>query len=134
MSGCGADAPMRGGLFAESSIVSATIQGSAISASVLDSSRITNLTELDEGSALTVANALAKLSPDQLAVLARAISSAMPNTEAGSRPAETVGDSLPTTLVGRRTMVLGEPTGWLTLNGLVVPAYESKQCGEATNG
>lgn len=134
MSSCGANAPMRGGLFAESSIVSATIQGSVLLASQLDSSRITNLTELDEASAMTVANAIAKLSPDQLSVLARAISSAMPSTEPGTRPAETSGAALPTTIVGRRTMVLGEPTGWLTLNGLVVPAYESKQCGDTTNG
>lgn len=134
MSGCGSDAPVRGGLFAESTIVSATIQSSVLSASVLDSSKITNLTGVDELSAMTVANALAALTPDQLAVLARAISSAMPNTEAGVRPTEVTGDSLPTTIVGRRTLVLGEPTGWLTLNGLVVPAYESKQCGEAANG
>lgn len=134
MSGCGANDFQRGGTLIESTISSALVQGSTISASVLDSSKITNLTGMDELSAMTVASALAALTPDQLAVLARAISSAMPNTEAGARPAEVTGDSLPTTIVGRRTLVLGEPTGWLTLNGLVVPAYESKQCGESVNG
>lgn len=135
MSSCGCDNIPRGGTLVESTIASAEILGSKISASTLDSSKITNLTDIDEASAKILLSKLAELSPEYLAVLAKAVSEAMPNTPAGSSPVENAGDALPTTLIGRRTVVLGEPAGWLAMNGLVIPAYESKpQCPETNNG
>lgn len=134
MSNCGCDNIPRGGTLVETTIASATILGGKISASTIDSSKITNLTDIDEASAKILLSKLAELSPEYLAVLAKAVSEAMPNTPAGSSPAENVGDALPTTLIGRRTVVLGEPAGWLAMNGLVIPAYESKpQCPETNN-
>lgn len=135
MSSCGGNDFTRGGALLETTISSSLILGSTVSASTLDSSKITNLTDIDEASAKILLSKLAELSPEYLAVLAKAVSEAMPNTPAGAPPVENAGDALPTTLIGRRTVVLGEPAGWLAMNGLVIPAYESKpQCPETNNG
>lgn len=127
-SGCSQLDFLRGGFIAEAQISSSNIQGSVISGSELTASSVTNLTGIDEASIKKIVDGIAQLPEEHLAILAQAIQKAMPNAAPSTAPVETVADDLPTTVLGRRDKLLGEPTGWLELSGLVVPAYEVKEC------
>lgn len=124
MSGCGTQEFMRGGIITEAQITSSNIQGSVISGSEITASNITNLAAIDEASIKKIVDGMAQLPTEYLSMLAQAIQKAMPNAGPGKAPSETVEESLPTTVLGRRDKLLGEPTGWLEMNGMVVPAYE----------
>lgn len=123
MSGCGNNGPIEGGFINHSTVANSTIQGSAINGSVISASSLQTVTSVDDASALVIANAIAKLSTEELRALAKAICDAMPLVEVAAGPSSSVKDSLPTEIWGGRQAILGSPSGWLRLRGVVVPAY-----------
>lgn len=124
---CGQNGPIEGGTINSSTIVGSTIQGSVISGSVIKASALEEITSVDEKSALIIADAMSKLSTEQLRALAKAIADAMPLLSPTVGPVSTNATSLPTEVVGSREKLLGNPNGWLTLRGVAVPAYASRE-------
>lgn len=117
----------RGGVIDESSVTNSQIVNSSIQASKITASSIEMLASLDEASAVVIAEAIAKLSPAQLKLLAEAIHNAH-SAVYGAEPARmTDGDELPTGVVGQRTFLLGEPDAWETRkDGLCAPVFRTK--------
>lgn len=124
---CGQNGPIEGGIISSSTIVGSTVQGSIISGSAIQASSLEQLTKVDDSSALVIADAISKLSTEQLRALAKAIADAMPLLSPTVGPASTNATSLPTEVVGSREKLLGGPSGWLKLRGVVVPAYASQE-------
>lgn len=119
---CGDNEFMRGGVITEATITKSDIQNSTISGSTIESSEITKLAGIDEESAKTIADALGKLTPEQLASLAKAVAAAIA-PPAGKAPTATTTPELPVTLYGDRTAMMGAPVRWMSFDGFVVPAY-----------
>lgn len=127
MTGCGGADVIDGGTVTNSTVTNSTVQGSVINGSAITASSLNTITSVDSGSALVIANAISKLSTEELRALAKAISDAMPLVEVSLGPKSSTKDSLPTEVFGNRQSLLGAPAGWLELRGVIVPAY-AKQC------
>lgn len=111
-----------GGVIKSSDVISCDIVNSSFTSGTLDSVAITNLTSLDNASAKTIVEAfINNLTAAQLSALAQKIIDSI--EAAGSAPSTTVDQSLPTTMFGRRTAILGTPKKWIELAGGVVPCY-----------
>lgn len=121
---CGDNEFVRGGVITEATITKSDIQSSTISGSTIESSTISKLAGLDDESAKTIADALGKLTPEQLASLAKAVAAAIAPPPAKA-PETTQTPELPVTLYGARTSMLGAPVRWMLIDGFVVPAYNT---------
>lgn len=124
MSDCCTHEFERGGVIVETTISRSTIDNSTITNSVFDSGSITYLNEMDGASAATVATALSKLTPDELNALAQALKPLIMPKIMPHGTASSVGTNVPTTIYGGREAMMGQPVGWLELNGYIVPAYD----------
>lgn len=117
----------RGGVIDESSVTNSQIVNSTVQASTITASSIEMLASIDAASAVVIAEALAKLSSAQLKSLAEAIHNAH-GAVYGAEPVRSSSDEeLPTTVVGQRTFLLGEPDAWeMRKDGLCAPVFRSK--------
>lgn len=117
----------RGGVIDESSVTNSQIVNSTVQASTITASSIEMLASIDTASAVVIAEALAKLSLAQLKSLAEAIHNAH-GVVYGAEPVKSSsGEELPTTVVGQRTFLLGEPDAWeMRKDGLCAPVFRSK--------
>lgn len=117
----------RGGVIDESSVTNSQIVNSTVQASTITASSIEMLASIDAASAVVIAEALAKLSSAQLKSLAEAIHNAH-GAVYGTEPVRSSsGEELPTTVVGQRTFLLGEPDAWeRRKDGLCAPVFRSK--------
>lgn len=118
---CGSLEYLEGGTLKSVTIINSQIVNSSVANSELESCTLKTLAGLDEASAEKIADAIAKLSPEQLAALAKALTGAVSTAKA--KPAASEGPALPTNLYGKRTASLGEPTAWLSFGGYVIPGY-----------
>lgn len=117
----------KGGVIDESSVTNSQIVNSTVQASTITASSIEMLASIDAASAVVIAEALAKLSSAQLKSLAEAIHNAH-GAVYGTEPVRSSsGEELPTTVVGQRTFLLGEPDAWeMRKDGLCAPVFRSK--------
>lgn len=117
----------RGGVIDESSVTNSQIVNSTIQASTITASSIEMLASIDAASAVVIAEALAKLSSAQLKSLAEAIHNAHGAVYGAEPVRSSSGEELPTTVVGQRTFLLGEPDAWeMRKDGLCAPVFRSK--------
>lgn len=117
----------RGGVIDESSVTNSQIVNSTVQASTITASSIEMLASIDAASAVVIAEALAKLSPAQLKSLAEAIHNAHGAVYGAEPVRPSSGEELPTTVVGQRTFLLGEPDAWeMRKDGLCAPVFRSK--------
>lgn len=118
----------RGGVIDESSVTNSQIVNSTVQASTITASSIEMLASIDTASAVVIAEALAKkLSLAQLKSLAEAIHNAHGAVYGAEPVKSSSGEELPTTVVGQRTFLLGEPDAWeMRKDGLCAPVFRSK--------
>lgn len=117
----------RGGVIDESSVTNSQIVNSTVQASTITASSIEMLVSIDAASAVVIAEALAKLSSAQLKSLAEAIHNAHGAVYGAEPVRSSSGEELPTTVVGQRTFLLGEPDAWeMRKDGLCAPVFRSK--------
>lgn len=117
----------RGGVIDESSVTNSQIVNSTVQASTITASSIEMLASIDTASAVVIAEALAKLSLAQLQSLAEAIHNAHGAVYGAEPVRSSSGEELPTTVVGQRTFLLGEPDAWeMRKDGLCAPVFRSK--------
>lgn len=117
----------RGGVIDESSVTNSQIVNSTVQASTITASSIEMLASIDAASAVVIAEALAKLSSAQLESLAEAIHNAHGAVYGAEPVRSSSGEELPTTVVGQRTFLLGEPDAWeMRKDGLCAPVFRSK--------
>lgn len=117
----------RGGVIDESSVTNSQIVNSTVQASTITASSIEMLASIDAASAVVIAEALAKLSSAQLKSLAEAIHNAHGAVYGAEPVRPSSGEELPTTVVGQRTFLLGEPDAWeMRKDGLCAPVFRSK--------
>lgn len=117
----------RGGVIDESSVTNSQIVNSTVQASTITASSIEMLASIDTASAVVIAEALAKLSSAQLKSLAEAIHNAHGAVYGAEPVSSSSGEELPTTVVGQRTFLLGEPDAWeMRKDGLCAPVFRSK--------
>lgn len=117
----------RGGVIDESSVTNSQIVNSTVQASTIIASSIEMLASIDAASAVVIAEALAKLSSAQLKSLAEAIHNAHGAVYGAEPVRSSSGEELPTTVVGQRTFLLGEPDAWeMRKDGLCAPVFRSK--------
>ena len=117
----------RGGVIDESSVTNSQIVNSTVQASTITASSIEMLASIDTASAVVIAEALARLSPAQLKSLAEAIHNAHGAVYGAEPVRSSSGEELPTTVVGQRTFLLGEPDAWvMRKDGLCAPVFRSK--------
>lgn len=117
----------RGGVIDESSVTNSQIVNSTVQASTITASSIEMLASIDAASAVVIAEALARLSPAQLKSLAEAIHNAHGAVYGAEPVKSSSGEELPTTVVGQRTFLLGEPDAWeMRKDGLCAPVFRSK--------
>lgn len=117
----------RGGVIDESSVTNSQIVNSTVQASTITASSIEMLASIDTASAVVIAEALAKLSSAQLKSLAEAIHNAHGAVYGAEPVRSSSGEELPTTVVGQRTFLLGEPDAWeMRKDGLCAPVFRSK--------
>lgn len=117
----------RGGVIDESSVTNSQIVNSTVQASTITASSIEMLASIDTASAVVIAEALAKLSLAQLKSLAEAIHNAHGDVYGAEPVRSSSGEELPTTVVGQRTFLLGEPDAWeMRKDGLCAPVFRSK--------
>lgn len=117
----------RGGVIDESSVTNSQIVNSTVQASTITASSIEMLASIDTASAVVIAEALAKLSLAQLKLLAEAIHNAHGAVYGAEPVKSSSGEELPTTVVGQRTFLLGEPDAWeMRKDGLCAPVFRSK--------
>jgi hypothetical protein len=117
----------RGGVIDESSVINSQIVNSTVQASTITASSIEMLASIDAASAVVIAEALAKLSSAQLKSLAEAIHNAHGAVYGAEPVRSSSGEELPTTVVGQRTFLLGEPDAWeMRKDGLCAPVFRSK--------
>ncbi len=118
---------VRGGVIDESSVTNSQIVNSTVQASTITASSIEMLASIDTASAVVIAEALAKLSLAQLKSLAEAIHNAHGAVYGAEPVKSSSGEELPTTVVGQRTFLLGEPDAWeMRKGGLCAPVFRSK--------
>lgn len=118
---------VRGGVIDESSVTNSQIVNSTVQASTITASSIEMLASIDAASAVVIAEALAKLSSAQLKSLAEAIHNAHGAVYGAEPVKSSSGEELPTTVVGQRTFLLGEPDAWeMRKDGLCAPVFRSK--------
>lgn len=117
----------RGGVIDESSVTNSQIVNSTVQASTITASSIEMLASIDAASAVVIAEALAKLSSAQLKSLAEATHNAHGAVYGAEPVRSSSGEELPTTVVGQRTFLLGEPDAWeMRRDGLCAPVFRSK--------
>lgn len=117
----------RGGVIDESSVTNSQIVNSTVQASTITASSIEMLASIDAASAVVIAEAFAKLSSAQLKSLAEAIHNAHGAVYGAEPVRSSSGEELPTTVVGQRTFLLGEPDAWeMRKDGLCAPVFRSK--------
>lgn len=119
--GCSPVEFMDGGTLTHVTVNDSDIINSRFSGGSIESSDIVSVRSVDAASAMTIASALASLSPAQLKALADAIDDA--RTVAADAPAAADGETLGTMVVGDRRTLLGSPTAWVSIGGKAVPAY-----------
>lgn len=125
MNSCGSLESLSGGTLVRTTIIGSSINDSAISGSTFATGDITNLVSIDEASASTIVDTIAKLPTDKLTALAAAIFSALQLKRKDPAVQPTVAESLPTAVQGSRELLLGKPDAWLVLQaGTRVPAYK----------
>lgn len=124
MSECGAIEFLKYGAISESDIVNSRITNSTVSSSELTACSLQKLASLDVESAQRIADTIAALPVEQLTALAAAIAKALPAAPLGAAPQETEDTGLPTTVLGDRAKLLGQPSEWLQYKDFVVPAYK----------
>lgn len=118
---------VRGGVIDESSVTNSQIVNSTVQASTITASSIEMLASIDAASAVVIAEALAKLSSAQLKSLSEAIHNAHGAVYGAEPVRSSSGEELPTTVVGQRTFLLGEPDAWeMRKDGLCAPVFRSK--------
>lgn len=120
---CGSLEYLEGGTLKSVTIINSQIVNSSVSNSELESCTIKTLAGLDTPSAKVIADAIAKLSPEQLAAIAKALLSAagvFPNVSA---PAVSNSSELPTKLYGSRSAALGNPDVWMQIGGYAIPGF-----------
>ena len=123
MSDCGDTGMLEGGIIKDSNIISSTVTTSTIEASNFTGGTIESLTGVDAVSAKRILDAIVALGPDQLAALAQAMLTSAAAVSAVASPASSDGATTPTSIIGNRASVLGQPATWTNIGGYAVPMY-----------
>lgn len=117
MAGCGGgfgNGPLTGGDISHSTIMNSTLTGVTLE----------NLANVDEASALKIFNALLALDPAILKRLIDAVAQGAGGVVTSPKaPTETDEAFLPTTVLGNRTKLLGEPAVYFEQGGFIIPGY-----------
>lgn len=125
MNTCGSLEALSGGTFNRTTIIGSQMSGSRISDSEFAGGDISKLSSIDAASASVLADALSELPDDKLLTLAAAIFRALRLKDDAPIDTTTAEPTLPTTMRGTRSLLLGEPDKWLVLQeGMHVPAYK----------
>jgi len=119
---CGEEGNIEGGSISGSTILDSDVVDSRINSSSFEKGAITNLVDIDDSSVKVIVDAIASLSQDQLATLARVIFTAYTGTPIAA-PAATETSSMPTKVTGGRDNLLGTPTAWMPVGGYALPLY-----------
>lgn len=123
---CGEISMLDGGTIKSSTIVNSQMVNSAIQSSTLDGSSITNLTAIDAVSAQRIADAIAALTPEQLAGLMRALAQKQTVVPAAA-PVTTETNAVPTEMHGDREIGMGAPDMWAQYSDdYIIPLYEKR--------
>lgn len=123
---CGDISLLDGGTIKNSTILNSQMVNSTIQSSTLDGSSISNLTAIDAVSAQRIADAIAALTPAQLASLMQALTQKQTITPAAA-PVTTEMDSVPTEFYGDREIGMGGPIMWVQYgDDHVIPLYEKR--------
>ena len=113
---------MNGGVIKASDMLQSSITNSTFSGGSLDTVTLSNLTSIDKTSTKTIYEGfLNDLSDTQLAAFVQRLLKAIDAT--GSTPSSTEDNSIPTTMIGKRSVMMGAPEKWIELAGGVVPCY-----------
>lgn len=124
--GCGEISVLDGGTIKNTSLVNTQMVNSTIQSSALDGSSITNLNGVDAVSAQRIADAIAALTPEQLAGLMRALAQKQTIVPAAA-PATSESNAVPTEFHGDREVGMGAPDMWAQYSDdYVVPLYEKR--------
>lgn len=127
MPDCGVTEFLRGGMIAEAHVTASAITDSRVSGSELSGCQVKELASVDDASAQTIADAIAKLPEGMLVELSKALAKAMPLASSASAPQVTTEDSVPTSIAGNRELLLGKPEVWITHHDFIVPGYRQGQ-------
>lgn len=109
--GCGDISFLDGGTLTNSTVVSPQIANGTIQSSTFDNGTITALSSIDDSSLEKLVDGMAKLPANKLAPLLEALLKAVQSVP-GSAPTSSEESSLPTTIVGDRTSLMGAPASW----------------------
>lgn len=125
---CGEIRFLEGGTIVDSTIASSMITNSSISNSVVDTSGITNLTSIDDASALKIVQAIAALPENELQILVNAIQDLLTATVPVSSVVTACTEGvIPGAVYGGTSALLGEPTKFAAFGNGVVPVYTEAQ-------
>ena len=123
---CGEISLLDGGTIKNSTIVNTQMVNSAIQNSSIDGSSMTNLTAIDAVSAQRIADAIAALTPEQLASLMQALAQKQTVVPAAA-PVTTESSMVPTEFHGDREIGMGAPDMWAKYSDdYVIPLYEKR--------
>lgn len=124
--GCGEISVLDGGTIKNSTLVNSQMVNSTIQSSTFDGGSITNLTDIDAVSAQRIADAIAALTPEQLAALMLALAQKQTVVPAAA-PATTEANSTPTEFHGDREIGMGAPDMWAKYSDdYIIPLYEKR--------
>lgn len=124
MPDCGVTEFLRSGMIAEAHVTASNVTESRITSSEISGCHLQHTASVDEDSAQTIADAIAKLPQGMLVELAKAVAAAMPKAPLANEPEISTEDSLPNAVAGGRDTLLGKPDAWLGYQDFIVPAYK----------
>lgn len=123
-SACGGVRYVDGGVIQSASIVSSQIVNSSLENSAIRGCSLENTTSVDRITAEKIAAQLATLDQASLNALATALNLARSAQVTQNRPAVSTEESLSTTVLGNRDMLLGRPTAWGEYaDGYIIPLF-----------
>lgn len=127
---CGEIRFLEGGTIVDSTIATSNITQSSVSNSTVDTSSITNLTSVDDASALKIVQAIAALPPSELQILANAVQELLTTSvPVSSVYTKCTNGVIPGAVYGGADTLLGKPAQFATFGDGVVPVYVNP-CGD----
>ena len=121
---CGEIRFLEGGTIVDSTIATSNITQSSVSNSTVDTSSITNLTSVDDASALKIVQAIAALPPSELQILVNVIQELLAATVPASDVDTTCTNGvIPGAVYGGTDALLGKPVQFAAFGNGVVPVY-----------
>lgn len=123
---CGEISMLDGGTIRNSTIINSQIANPIIQGGNIDGSSISNLATIDAASAQRIADAIANLTPEQLAGLINALSQKQSIIPAAA-PTTSESHAVPTEMHGDREIGMGAPDMWAQYgDDYVLPLYERR--------